>query len=291
MTDLATNSQGQNESASTGVVTAQVEGDAPETTTDEQAQDAGTQTEEETDELEYEGKKYRVPKALKPGWMMQADYTRKTQEVAEQRKALDAQRAQHSQTDGEIFEARAAIVALDKQLAQYKGVNWTAEFARDAQNAQAHMMQFQQLQAQRADAFGEYQTKEQQRTQSAAQARAKLIEESRAVLTRDIGFTPELDAKLTAFSTKDLGLTLDELSGLATEPRFVKVIHRAYLGEQAIKELAAQKKLAASKDAEPVRQVGSTAGATPLRTTSPAGDKLSTEEWIKRENDRLRQRK
>jgi hypothetical protein len=44
------------------------------------------------EEIEHEGRKYLVPKALKPLLLMQADYTRKTQEVAEQRRAVMAER-------------------------------------------------------------------------------------------------------------------------------------------------------------------------------------------------------
>jgi hypothetical protein len=47
---------------------------------------------EDGEEIEHEGRKYLVPKALKPLLLMQADYTRKTQEVAEQRRAVMAER-------------------------------------------------------------------------------------------------------------------------------------------------------------------------------------------------------
>jgi hypothetical protein len=41
------------------------------------------------EEIEYgEGQKYAVPKALKGAFLMQADYTRKTQELAEQRRTF-----------------------------------------------------------------------------------------------------------------------------------------------------------------------------------------------------------
>src|SRR5262245_52574677 len=43
---------------------------------------------EESEEIEHDGRKYLVPKALRPLLLMQADYTRKTQEVAEQRRAV-----------------------------------------------------------------------------------------------------------------------------------------------------------------------------------------------------------
>src|SRR5688572_20265217 len=47
-------------------------------------------------ELEYEGRKFKVPKEaadeVKSALMRHADYTRKTQEVAEHRRAVEAER-------------------------------------------------------------------------------------------------------------------------------------------------------------------------------------------------------
>src|SRR5262249_26454182 len=39
-----------------------------------------------------DGQKYRVPKALRDGFLRQADYTRKTQDVASQRRQVEADR-------------------------------------------------------------------------------------------------------------------------------------------------------------------------------------------------------
>ena len=52
---------------------------------------------------------------------MQADYTRKTQEVAEQRKAMEAQReqvAQQMKMAQEFAEEIGAVKAIDMRLAQ-----------------------------------------------------------------------------------------------------------------------------------------------------------------------------
>src|SRR5437868_9942337 len=65
--------------------------------------DAAGEEPEESDEIEHEGRKYQVPKALKPLLLMQADYTRKTQEVAEQRRAVQAERqALHQTSQAEL---------------------------------------------------------------------------------------------------------------------------------------------------------------------------------------------
>src|SRR5687767_11611432 len=59
-----------------------------ETTPDEEA-DPQELTQEELDELEWDGKKFTAPKGAKDGFLMHADYTKKTQEVAQTRKELE----------------------------------------------------------------------------------------------------------------------------------------------------------------------------------------------------------
>ena len=66
------------------------------------AEDESPQPEEmepppELEEVEHEGKKYQIPKPLKGALLMQADYTRKTQEVAEQRRAVEEQQRQYAE--------------------------------------------------------------------------------------------------------------------------------------------------------------------------------------------------
>ena len=65
-------------------------GDEPEV--EDNAENAETEESDEDDleEFEWNGRKVKGPKGLKEGLMMQADYTRKTQEVANTRKELEA---------------------------------------------------------------------------------------------------------------------------------------------------------------------------------------------------------
>ena len=54
----------------------------------EGAPDEG-QPEDDTEEVDWDGAKYRVPKPLKDALLRQADYTRKTQELADQRRTVE----------------------------------------------------------------------------------------------------------------------------------------------------------------------------------------------------------
>jgi hypothetical protein len=292
--NLATNSQGQETPVSTGVASAQVEGDETNSAETEQAEGEeteGTQeTEEELDDLEHEGKKYRVPKALKPGWMLQADYTRKTQELAEQRKALETRASQQANSDTDRIRAVGKIMAMDEQISQFEKFDWNSVPPEKAVEANAAMMEYQKLKMARDRALGELQQKDQQRQSEAQRESAKRTEELRAALPKEIpGWDTGERDKLFAFSTKDLGLTADELDSIS-DVKLVKVLHRAYLGDQAIKKLAAIERAKASEDARPVQTVGSNAGANARRTTDASGDKLTTEAWMKLERARLTKR-
>src|SRR5690349_1139844 len=80
---------------------------------------------DETEEVEHEGKKYKIPKPLKGALLMQADYTRKTQEVAEQRKQVEAERARFAEEQKLIAESISEfgkVQALNDALAQYDKV-------------------------------------------------------------------------------------------------------------------------------------------------------------------------
>jgi hypothetical protein len=54
-------------------------------------------SDDDSEEVDYEGEKYKLPKKLKDALLRQQDYTQKTQQVAEQRRAIEAQAQQVQQ--------------------------------------------------------------------------------------------------------------------------------------------------------------------------------------------------
>ena len=119
-------------------------------TTDDQAnvetegeEAEASEPEEETEEVEWDGKKYAVPKPLKAGLMMQADYTRKTQEVAEVRKALETRAAeidQQAELHRETLTQRVQLEKLSDQLSQFQSLDWDAFEAQYGTSAVAKAM-------------------------------------------------------------------------------------------------------------------------------------------------------
>lgn len=222
------------------------------------------QPEDDAEEIEHEGQKYKLPKALKPLLMMQQDYTRKTQEVAETRKALETERTslvQQVEAEKANIQDVARLVNIDGQLEQYKAVNWQQLERDDPLQAQSLWRQFQQLKEARQELAGSLSQKMQQRSLAAQQETAKRIQEAHATLSRDIkGWGPELAAKVSDFG-RTAGFSDEELSG-TTDPRVVKVLHLAMLGQQLMsKQMAGARPAGQQPAARPAPTVGGAARA------------------------------
>jgi hypothetical protein len=210
--------------------------------------DAEQEQEEEEEELDVGDKKLRVPKSiaeiLKAERLMKADYTRKTQGVAEDKRTLETQQAQHQEqvkAHQTHLKEVAAILSIDETLDQYSKVDWDALSESDPIEAQKHFMKYQQLGATRTAAVQKLQEAEQKTAFDAQQSRAKQLEDANAVLSRDIkGWSPEVATKLHEFAIKDLGFTPQEM-GQVTDPRIVKLLHQAYVGASLSKKQEAPK--------------------------------------------------
>ena len=193
--------------------------------------------EDDLEEFDWEGKKIKGPKGLKDGVLRQADYTRKTQEIAETRRQLE-ERAQHieqqSKASDEEMNARAALMSIDSDIKSYESVDWDAWEAQDLFAAQAGFRKFQQLQAARGQVTGYLGERQKARTETTQQETAKRLQETRQFAETKIkGWTPEVDAKITEFATKELGFDWNTLKSAYT-PAVYKALHLAWLGHQAI---------------------------------------------------------
>lgn len=240
---------------------------------------------EETEEVDWEGKKYTLPKAIKPALMMQADYTRKTQEVAETRKALEAQQAaiaQQAEAQKANLQEYVRLAAIDDRLAQFQRIDWATLDRDDPVRAQALGREFSMLTYAQRELKDHLSAKEAQALEAQRSDTAKKLQEGRAALAKAIpNFTPELAKNLRDHGTS-YGFSAEEVSGIQ-DARQVQVLHDAYLWRQHV---AKQRTAATQKpqtQAEPVPQVTG-------RRPSPPGlrDDLSMAEWIKRRDAQVR---
>jgi hypothetical protein len=227
------------------------------------------------EEIEHEGIKAKVPKEMKDAFLRQQDYTRKTQEVAEQRRQIEAQAAEiqrQSAFQQQNIAEVARIVSLDSQLAEYSKIDWNTLIAQNPQQAFALDRQMRELQGQKAQLAQSLTQKQQQQALVEQQATAKRIQEGQRELEREIkGWSPELATKLTEHGRK-LGFPAEVLNGV-TQPAFVKTLHKAYLYDQLIAQRATK---APAAPAQPVTRVGARASTA---VTDP--DKLDADAWMK----------
>lgn len=235
----------------------------------------------DTCQVEHEGQTYEVPTALKGAFLRHADYTRKTQELAEQRRAVEAERAaaaEQARAGAEATHDRLQLAALDHQLASFQSVDWQAYARQDPKGAQALHARFQGLvQARGRLAQAVAQHEHGRRLHEAHEAAAAMAETGRT-LSREIpGWSPELAAKLADYALSQ-GVTHDELAA-ASDPRIWKVLHKAYRAEAGGAGEAAVK-------AQAVRPAVSVAGAA--ASSGGVRDELATRDWMRRRNEQVR---
>jgi hypothetical protein len=204
---------------------------------------------EEFDEIEHEGAKHRIPKALKGAFLMQADYTRKTQEVADQRKAIESEResfAKSMEAQREHLKDVGRVHVMDETIEQYSKLDWAALRAQEPERANAMFQDYVQLRDQREQVARKVQGAIEQQAQEAQRSFAKRYEETNAVLARDIkGWNQDTANKVRDFALGN-GISPDQLTVIATTPTLAKLLHKAWLGEQLVSQ-----RTTAAKTAEP----------------------------------------
>ena len=90
--------------------------------------------------IEHDGREYVVPVELGGAFLRHADYTRKTQELADQRRELEAHRQTLESRAAESHQQtmdRARLAALDENLGAFEGVDWELYAQQDPEAAQA----------------------------------------------------------------------------------------------------------------------------------------------------------
>ena len=202
---------------------------------------------------------------LKLGYQRQADYTRKTMEVAESRKAADAemQKAQEERMQYAQQLEQQQIILLNA-LTEQSQTNWQQLLDSDPVEYLKQQHLFQQRQAALQNAQQEA-SKLQQRFQAEQkESAAKYQTEQQELLLAKLPEWKDADkakagkAEITEFLLKDF--TRDEVAGLS-DHRMVVIARKAMLYDQMIaKAQAASKKL--ENVPQKVQRVGN--GANPV---------------------------
>lgn len=180
------------------------------------------------EEVEYEGETYQVPPKLKEAIIRQSDYTKKTQEVADQRRTMEVlQQESHISRLGEQFRKDTAqeheqLQALDWALQQ--PVDWKSMSTDDALRYKLQLDGWRDQKATLEKSIG---TKRQDWERKQDDAYRKLVGESLDVVAKRIpGWSPAVAKSVTEHALKE-GYTDHELRRANTDPRLAITLWKA----------------------------------------------------------------
>lgn len=228
------------------------------------------------DEVDLDGDKLVVPKAvaaklkaLQEGNLRQADYTRKTQEVAEERKAIVAQRETVQRTAAqqqEFVQDIAQLGALTARLDPYKVVtDWPTYLRTGGPEAQAHYAEYHALQNEHRSFAQSLQSKIQQREAEEQRETAKQIEAGRAEIAKHIkGYDTTALNKLADFGAQ-YGFSREEILQAEADPRSIRVLHEAAQWRQHLAQQKRTSTLAQAQKTKPVQTLRGAGGRIAAR--------------------------
>jgi len=238
----------------------EVEEEAPESEEEGQAEE---ETEEEVAEEEYDvvaeedlkytikvdGKDYEVGiDELKNGYQRQADYTRKSQALAEQRKETEQIQSERMQLEQERQMYANGLQMLQEQQAaklnDFDSVDWEALKAEDPYQYMIKKDEYRDAQERVSNVVAEQQAVHQEQARQAQQARAHFVQQEYTRLTEAL---PEWNDKDSTIK-KDIqeyatsvGFRPEEISQLA-DHRSVLIIKKAMEFDKLTKKVAPKKK-------------------------------------------------
>jgi hypothetical protein len=195
-------------------------------TTEEQAE----VVDDGLDSLDWEGQSLRVPKGLKEAVMRNEDYTRKTQEIGEQRKSLEQvqsvaelQRREHEFLKS-VETERHELYMIDQYLKQFSTLNWSTMNTEEIMRHRIEMDQAKDRRASVSDALNGKQRKFMEELQSKL---GELRGKTRELASKSIqGFSEETEKTIRAFA-KSEGLADREVDNVLLDPRSLKILWKA----------------------------------------------------------------
>lgn len=253
------------------------------------------------EEIEIDGKKLKIHADAKPYLLRHADYTRKTMELGDRSKALDAREAQIVQrqnlTDQEIG-AYVHLNQLNEQLKEFEGIDWNAELAKarvsddplaltDLTAKHAQFQELLNLHKQGTDFLTEAaKTKTSEAEQATANRIAATTDFAQKNLAK-LGWTEKMAGEINAWMMTENGFTVDTLKA-AYSPQSYPIIFKAFLWDQSLKRQQSATPLKAAPAAKPAPTQSVTAKANVARSFDPETSSMDdyAKEWAARQKRR-----
>lgn len=215
------------------------------------------QPEDDSEEVEWEGKTFKAPKGLKDGILRNADYTQKTQALSADKKALAARQAEIEQqaaaTEDELRD-RAVLLGVNAQLENYKNVDWVTLWRTDPVAAGEHQARYQQLQQAANEASEGLKTKQAERTQKAERELATRVEET-LKFASEKGIKSEQIGEIVKY-LETVEAIPEEAIKRNWSPAFLTLAHKALIGHQTLAKQTAAPPRAPALPMKPLATVG-----------------------------------
>lgn len=248
----------------------------PETDEDGNPIEGTDEPEDDSEEVEYEGETYRVPKNLKDAFLRQSDYTQKTQALSDQRRELDTRLERLEAASEAENSALAKVAWTQAQLAQFEGIDWDQWDRIDPNAANRARWQLSELRQQAEGAQAEYRNAQGEARSIAQQEAAKRIEEGRKVLAEKIpGWNDDKARAIVETAHKTYGFSMDDLREI-DDPRVIIALNDALEYQKGQKKAAASQKVAKQQAIKPA---GKVKGATAKISRGPE-TAMSDEQWF-----------
>jgi hypothetical protein len=202
------------------------------------------------EEVEYEGKTYQVPPELKEAVIRQSDYTKKTQELSEQRQLVEHQQAQmrlaamQQQFEQSVSTERQQLSMLDYLIGERSKANW-AQMSTD--ELMRSRLEIDQLKEQKAGIEAEIGKKQEQHfAQLQEQVKAAQAKANELLKQRIPQWSEATKNEVRDWALAN-GFTKEEVSSIH-DPRHAEVLWKASQYDKARK--SAQPAVAAAKAAK-----------------------------------------
>lgn len=219
---------------------------------------------DDSEEIDYEGGKYKVPKVLKDAFLRNADYTQKTQKLADERRAYEAQVGefkQFSKLSQDHFEASVKLHGLNTEIASFEKLGregWARWAQQNPAEAQAAQIEYNALLADRQRLLSDVGAKEAQRRQIEAAEVEKLSAKAETELRAKIkDWGPDKKQGLLKVAA-DYGFGNGDLA--AHDPRVWLALNDLSIYRASLAKATAAA-TAATTDVKPVPKVGGPAPA------------------------------
>lgn len=231
----------------------QADGDGSETLDDlvKEALGEETKASPELIDVEFDGETFQLPPKLRDALLRHQDYTRKTMDLGEERRAFDEERKTFQETANQIAQDYQDNVQLGSLKMQIQSLENLDVSGWPQEQVNAAVANLQTLR----DAAGQLESaidgRREQRTEAQQQARDRCMSE---VAARVPNFTDERRQALESFAV-EAGFNADEVANL-TEPYAYEMLHYADIGKKFVESQRKAKSMTKAHAGTPATTLG-----------------------------------